>query len=181
MSRGCLKRCQPLGLYSVFRVSIENCDDNWFADLYLEVEFVNAYALILIGFVVAGGGASFWAWRNMMRGRAAQAWPKVEGTIIESRKSDVADDAPPVIVFSYQIEGKEYTCQQPFSDDMLPFDVVKSYLEKYPAGAQVGVYYQPAQPVEATLEPGNKRDDWFLFVACLLATLFGLLLLLSAF
>jgi hypothetical protein len=40
-------------------------------------------------------------------------------------------------------------------------------------GAKVTTYYNPAQPEQATLEPGPGRDDWFIFILGIVVTIIG--------
>src|SRR3569832_1286814 len=60
-----------------------------------------------------------------------------------------------------------------YSGGTPPPENVIIYTEKYPAGAKVQVYYDPANPENATIEPGAVRGDWIVFAIGLASTLVG--------
>ncbi|MBI3157971.1 MAG: DUF3592 domain-containing protein [Chloroflexi bacterium] len=90
---------------------------------------------------------------------AAQAWLSTTGTVLKSRVEVTGGDhasVTPVVVYQYQVEGQSYQAEQIRAGDMYlavrkrrtAYDLV----DKYPVGAQVTVYYDPANPGMAALE-----------------------------
>lgn len=139
---------------------------------------MNLYPIIL-GLVVLGGiGISIWGWRVLAASRKARQWPRVEGVIEEAELSSATNDLLPHIVFSYQVEDKQYrrAFEFPEGTHALP-EFAQSYVRKYPVGARVQVYYDPGQADHATLEPG-AQGDWMILVLGLLMVVGGLAALL---
>ena len=65
-----------------------------------------------------------------------------------------------------------------FTGDVSPSqEFARSYVEKFPVGKEVAVYYDPQAPVNATLEPGMRKGDWMVFAIGVGTIVFGLILL----
>jgi hypothetical protein len=136
---------------------------------------VSPYGIIIVLFTLAGLVMAGWGWRMIARGRRTLAWPSVEGVIEESRLASEEDDTLPKIVFSYTVAEHRYRCDTKLPGDAaLSPDLAESRVNKYPAGRQVRVHYNPLQPDQATLEPGPARDDWLIFSLGLAAAVLGL-------
>ncbi len=93
-----------------------------------------------------------------MRRRMATVsqWPATMGNVImstiERRSSEDGYTEYPVVRYSYQVSGQAYQ-----SDKLAPGPEVggtgaRKVVAKYPAGAQVMVFYDPRNPAEAVLE-----------------------------
>ena len=68
-----------------------------------------------------------------------------------------------------------------FSGDITPSEEFsKRYVEKYPEGSQVRVYYDPENPETSTLEPGPGQGDWLVLAIGLGTLVFGVLLFIFA-
>ena len=101
-------------------------------------------------------GAAF----KHFEGKASLSWPSVEGTVHETRlgakeqRGDV--DYHPRIQYSYEVDGRGY------KSDRIDFDYpffeteqeAQAFLEMYPVGAPLTVYYDPDDPGAALLDPG---------------------------
>jgi len=123
------------------------------------------------------------------KAEAAQHWPTVAGTVMSSAlvgesnaDSDLAD--PPTwnvrASYSFQVEGRAYTGQRVlFGDDFDRESDAQALLSKYPAGASVAVYYNPANPNDAVLEPRAQVQGSARFFAAVL-TCIGVLLVILA-
>jgi Protein of unknown function (DUF3592) len=136
---------------------------------------LNPYIIILILFIVGGLGMTVWGWSIIARGKRTLRWPAVEGIIEKSQQSSDGDDLFPHIVFSYTVSGHSYERDLEFPGGTHPTPVLAaSYVNKYPEGAKVLAYYNPAQPGQATLEPGPARDDWFIFILGIMVTVIGI-------
>jgi len=101
--------------------------------------------------------------RSKMRDAAkqsAQDWSNTLGTVtmstVQVRRSARSRSEIPVVVYQYQINGQAYTGQtiragEQYFSVRLYGDAQKT-IERYPVGAQVMVYYNPANPAESALE-----------------------------
>jgi hypothetical protein len=135
---------------------------------------LNPYIIILILFLVGGLGTTVWGWTIIARGRKTLRWPAAEGVIEKSQAASNSDDLLPQIVFSYTVSGRRFQRELEFPSGTNPTPMLAaSYVNKYPVGAKVTTYYNPAQPEQATLEPGPGRDDWFIFILGIVVTIIG--------
>ena len=139
----------------------------------------NAYSLILGLFLLTGIFTCTWGWRIIMQGRKTLQWPTTQGVIDTSSLSSASDDLLPHITYCYTVKEESYHNTLKFSKDITPTqEFAKSYLDKFPTGQQVQVYYDPSDPLNATLEPGMGRGDWLVFAIGLGMAFFGALLLI---
>ncbi len=92
--------------------------------------------------------------------QAAQAWPSTTGTIlastVESYWSGRHQSMRPVVLYQYEVNGVGYQSQTIKAGDQfmkirVSGDVLKTTM-KYPVGATVTIYYNPANPSESALE-----------------------------
>jgi len=134
----------------------------------------NPYFIILSLFVVAGILVTLWGLRVIVMARKTLQWPGVEGTIEESRVSSDADDMLPHIRFCYRVQQQDFRQLVAFPGDITPGEEFsRHYVEKYPEGSRVQVYYNPDKPDIATLEPGVGKGDWLIFAIGLATLLLG--------
>lgn len=141
----------------------------------------NPNIFILGAFAAAGSGLILWGWSIISRTRKARHWPHVEGIIEESTPATDADDLLPHIKFRYSIDGDTYTNIFDIPGNITPSrEFTSRYLEKYPVGKKVQVYYNPHRPDRATLEP-DISSDWMVFIIGLLVTLFAITALFFKF
>ena len=119
-----------------------------------------ATVLPLIILVVLG----IFLYRRSQQGKAAkaaaQSWPGTMGTVlmssVQSKHSGKSTSIYPVVVYQYVVNGKSYQSQtikageQFFSVRVL--GQAHETVRRYPPGAQVMVYYNPANPEESALE-----------------------------
>ncbi len=138
---------------------------------------MNYYSLILGLAIVGGLLATVWGWKLMARGRATRNWPTVEGVIEVSQVDE--DEQLPQVIFSYIVDRQTYRRRMEYSGGAAPMpEQVRAYLEKYPLNAPVEVHYDPADPQQATLEPGVASGDWFIIATGLAIALFAFFALL---
>ena len=92
--------------------------------------------------------------------QAAQNWASTMGTVtmstIQVRRSGRSRSEVPVVVYQYQVGGNSYTGQtikagEQFFNVRVMGDAIAT-MNRYPVGAQVMVYYNPANPAESALE-----------------------------
>jgi hypothetical protein len=92
--------------------------------------------------------------------QAASSWPSTTGTVVMStvnvRYVSGKRKLKPVVEYTYQVNGLNYQGKYiRVGDQFVTFrTAVDPYLipVRYPMGASVTVYYNPANPVEAGLE-----------------------------
>lgn len=134
---------------------------------------INPYVIILSAFGIAGIAVTLWGWMIIIKARKTLKWPSVEGVIEESSPASNADDLLPEIRFGYRVGEQLYTCALEFPGSVTPSQQLTTrYLDKYPVGMKVQVYYDPEHPDRALLEPGIG-SDWMIFILGLLATIFA--------
>jgi len=133
-----------------------------------------------LGILALSGGA-----QRMWRGAASEHWPSVEGKVLFSkvkasytRDSDNKRDTTfsPQFVYTYELDGvKHFNNRRRFGRiEGSGEDWAEDIAARYQAGKGVRVYYFPADPDVAVLEPGNNSEGLWLPGVGLVALLFGL-------
>ena len=130
---------------------------------------------VVVGFVVVGFGIN-----SLSNARASVHWPSTEGVVISStvdshRSHDSGTTYSADITYTYIVH------QDTLTSTSLKFGEVSTgnssdarrYVNKYPAGQSVKVYYNEEDPYEAVLEPGVHASTWFLPVFGAVFALFG--------
>ena len=142
-------------------------------------------------FTLVGLAVLVFAWMLRQEARRSQDWPSVTGVVT---KNAVRTDARtgtggsaararylPDVEFEYEVDGQRYNgsrfavLEQPETERA----AVLARLEAYPVGEQVEVYYDPADPARALLEPGTPGAMWIPFVFGALATGLGVVVVLA--
>ncbi len=138
---------------------------------------MNFYSAILATVLLAGLGITAWGWKILANSRKVKQWPTAEGIIEESTEKP-ENDLLPHIVFSYQIEGKQYQRKFDFPEGTHPLpEFNQTYLKRYPVGKNVTIYYNPEQFETATLE-AETQGDWMILALGILMAVGGLITLL---
>jgi len=141
---------------------------------------MNPYTIILSLFVFSSVLATGWGWLVITNGRKTLAWPHVAGTIEESTATSELDDLLPHILFSYSVAEQTYRSTVEFPQGMTPTpEFTAQYMQRFPVGTSVQVYYDPQKPSHATLEPGPIKGDWLIFALGIGSTLLGIVFLFS--
>lgn len=121
-------------------------------------------AVFILGFIGAGIFLIYRSVQSRKKAQASQGWPSTAGLINESRVAhsthtdtdgDSSDSYTPYIEYTYQVGGQTYTGRDltfGFTQGYGNEAKAQSVLAKYPPGAQVSVYYDPADPQKAVLE-----------------------------
>ena len=132
---------------------------------------MNAYLFIIIATLLFGLGISLWGWRIRQQSQRRSQWPQAAGRIEESAPGAEQNDLLPHILYAYQVDGRDYrqVFQFPSGTHPLP-EFTQSYLDKYPVGAPVRVYYDPQAPQHSTLEP-STQGDWLILLLGMLMVL----------
>ncbi len=123
---------------------------------------------------------------------ASRSWPTTDGRItsskvVSNRPVDPASDDPTTyhaaIEYVYWVDrethqGKRVSFNLGDDPDLVVFpfgyfrrSVAERIVDRYPVGKTVNVYYNPAKPGTAVLEPGKCQDAWKAFPGILVGIL----------
>ena len=92
--------------------------------------------------------------------QAAQSWPSTTGTVlmssVQSRRSGQSYSTYPVVAYQYEVNGKQFQSQTiKAGEQYMSIRVLgeaQATAARYPVGAIVTIYYNPANPAESVLE-----------------------------
>lgn len=101
----------------------------------------------------------FWkAKQNIQTAKASVAWPTTTATITKVERFKRLFRWLPRIGYTYSVAGKPYSSEHvSFATGYRPKEV-EALLARYAVGQTAPVYYSPAQPALAVLEPGSNRQ-----------------------
>ena len=149
----------------------------------LQLDFTNIFTLLivwgLLGFVFVLG--NFFLYREIVhtqnRENATLTWPTVPGEITASKVKKRHDSENgtveyPHISYTYEVNGKKHHSSNIMAGGELGGMNVESTLARYPLGLKVTVYYDPQNPKDAVLEPGNKTISKGLWLMLALVNIF---------
>jgi len=112
-----------------------------------------AFVLFILNVVFLG--VIFFMRRKMA---AVSQWPSTMGTVIASylerrrSSSDSGSTNYPVVQYSYQVSGQAYQRAKIAPGPEVGGSGAGKVVARYPAGAQVMVFYNPQDPADAVLE-----------------------------
>lgn len=125
---------------------------------------LSAIAPLLMGVIlmIVAGRQFSRVWRDWREIQTLRAWPTVTGTITHSwAKYTAPYDDPnyshayvPEVRFQYTVEGRTYATAEFVHHSPDREEIVRAIVDRYPLDAAVVVYYDPANPRTAVLEPG---------------------------
>jgi hypothetical protein len=118
---------------------------------------------VVIPVLVIGGIGYLLYKRNqqsMAYRQSTQTWLSTSGTIlmssVQSSYTGKSHSTYPVVVYSYSVNGQNYQSQRiKAGEQFLNVRVAgqaQATVKRYPIGATVTVYYDPANPAESVLE-----------------------------
>jgi len=132
----------------------------------LWVFLVPAAALAVAGVCICG-------FVDLVRKENTSArWPTTPGTVtasavVEHVSRDKDDNIEirfvPQVRYSYRVGGREFHCDTQkwgWSELYVSREGPEKILARYPKGGSVPVFYDPADPSKAVLEPGNRRGTF---------------------
>lgn len=127
---------------------------------------VGAIGLVLIILNVVFLGIIFFTRRKM---DAVSKWPTTLGTvqnsILETRHSSESGSVDyPMVRYSYQVAGQTYQGNRIAPGMEVGGSGAGKVVARYPAGAQVMVFYNPQKPSEAVLETKAPAQFWIWFI-----------------
>jgi hypothetical protein len=97
--------------------------------------------------------------RRNAQARHSSHWSKVSGSILDSRvhvrpgTSRFPSRSYPVIHYAYTVTGHAYQGNRATFDESCDESYARDVVDRYPAGMQVDVFYDPNRPSIAVLEP----------------------------
>ena len=124
-----------------------------------------AAALVLIGIYILVLGR-----RSMQVGTASLTWPKTPGRILTSEvKRGAKGSARAAITYGYSVAGQSHTASR-VNLSLAGSNLNESsrIVNAHPVNSDVTVYYNPADPAEAVLEPGPKGGSTTTLLAALM-------------
>ena len=130
--------------------------------------------LLSLVFVAIGVGIILYARTTSAKAQRTLAWPSVDGEIAHSavlfeneRSTDA--NAPRTykadVVYRYKVDGRNYSSTTISVCDMSStFRNAENIVERYPDKMKVEVYYDPSDPADCVLEPGDAPGVKFLYL-----------------
>ncbi len=124
---------------------------------------IGAACTIIVPVLVLGGVGFFLYKRSQQSNaarQAAQSWLTTTGTVlmssVQSRRSGNSTSTFPVVVYQYEVNGKTHQSQTIKAGEQFMnvrvLGQANATAARYPIGANVTVYYNPANPAESALE-----------------------------
>jgi hypothetical protein len=144
-------------------------------ELLLTVGIISFVLLILNAIFL---GIIFFMRRKMA---AVSQWPSTMGTVLMSTlerrySSDSGSTDYPVVQYSYQVSGQTYQSTKLAPGPEVGGTGAGKVVARYPAGAQVMVFYNPENPSEAVLER-KAPAQWVMWLILIIfdCTLLGVI------
>ncbi|MBL1292373.1 MAG: DUF3592 domain-containing protein [Thiotrichales bacterium] len=140
---------------------------------------MNYYVIILLLVFFGGIAVTIWGWKILKKSQAVGRWPTTKGNIVVSSDKGKNDEHAPNIQYQYVIDGKSFQQSFQFPSDVESMPELSArYVNKYPVGCEVKVYYNPVNPDDAVLE-SRLQGDWMIFVMGIVTTMAAGFALLS--
>lgn len=115
-------------------------------------------------FLFAGIAVLGWGIWNSLEAFSSRSWPYVEGKVIQSQVASYQSESDegtttmfyPYLRYNYSVEGQQFTGDKL---DMGEYsssnpNYAEEVVVRYPVGKPVRIYYDPAHPETAVLQPG---------------------------
>lgn len=127
------------------------------------IGMAGAACTVILPVIILAGIGFFLYRRNQQSSayrQAAQSWSSTRGTVlmssVQSRHSGKSHSTYPVVVYQYEVGDKSYQSQMiKAGEQFMNVRVIgqaQATVARYPIGANVTVYYNPANPTESALE-----------------------------
>jgi hypothetical protein len=154
----------------------------------MNILFPSLFSLV---FIAIGLVVITYAVRTAAKSRDSLSWPSIEGEIAHSAvlyrtattaNDDVQSSYKADISYRYKVRGANYSSSKV---SLLDFATSRAgraqdIVQQYPDKSRVQVYYNPADPADAVLEPGSTGGIGILYgVGGIFAAIGFLLLVLS--
>ena len=130
--------------------------------------------------------------RDIMMGQKSRSWPVASGTVIQSTMEtyhDTDEDGSTStthgvkVHYKYAVGGQEYESWRRTFSEVRTSSMrrTQEILARYPQGASVDVYYDPADPSSAVLETGVGSSSYIFMALAIVLILAGLAGILGLF
>ena len=124
---------------------------------------IGAACTVILPILILGGLGVFLYRRNQQSTAArqsAQSWLSTTGMVlmstVQTRRSGRSITTFPVVVYQYEVNGKTFQGKTiKVGEQYLNVRILgqaQATADRYPVGATVTVYYDPANPAESALE-----------------------------
>jgi hypothetical protein len=147
--------------------------------------FVGGIIAAIICFGV-GGGIYFFMGDSFKQAYASMSWPTVQGQVVSSELREHRDSDGDIMYnadvrYAYRVDNQNYenTMITMMDGSTSVRASVQNTVYKYKAGTTVTIYYDPANPAFALLEPGIKGGVLILGAVMLCFPAVGLLALVG--
>ena len=136
----------------------------------MNVFFPSLFSLV---FIAIGGTIIRYAIKMAGKARLSASWPSTEGEIAHSavlyQTDTTANHGTATykadIAYRYKVAGASYSSSRiSLVDFASTSNRAQSIAQRYPDKARVQVYYNPSDPTDAILEPGNTGGVNFLYL-----------------
>ena len=131
-------------------------------------------SLFSLVFVIIGAVILRYAMRTAEKARQSESWPSTDGEIAHSAilyQTDTTATNNGVatykadVAYRYKVNGANYSSSKvAFLDLAASSGRAQNIVQRYPDKSKVEVYYNPADPSEAILEPGSVGGINFLYL-----------------
>lgn len=125
---------------------------------------------------------------GLWTGHALSGWVATEGTIMSARVEASSGSEyvsySPKIRYGFEADGhreSEKIYAGPMTKSYDDEEEAEDFLESFPVGAEVGVYYNPDNPNQSALIPETAGGEWIAVVLGFIALAIGLVAGASAF
>lgn len=137
-----------------------------------------------IGFMVIGGGLFYvQSYNDLVNSFKSKNWPFVIAVVNQNWINTQAGEDNDLYRLNfeviYSVEGKEYNKVNRYLASESSTSWTSDYYEfvdDYPEGTTIKLFYNPEKPYEATIKPGFLPNFNFLLIFCCVFFFFGLLI-----
>ncbi|GLQ48449.1 hypothetical protein GCM10007862_35000 [Dyella lipolytica] len=151
----------------------------------MSIIFPSLFSLV---FVFIGVAILGYARKMDSKAKESLAWPSTDGEISHSAvlyqtntSTDSAQTYKADIAYRYKVNGKSYSSSRISLLDLSSSTrSAQNTVDRYPDNSSVQVYYNPANPAEAVLKPGESSGLTFLYLFGGLFAVAGLLFLIAS-
>ena len=123
--------------------------------LFLQSAIAFVLCAIACGLILAGR-------LTVRRGADSEAWPAVDGVVLDSAIAAVRDEGRqrfrPVVRYRYEVAGQRYEgsrIQSAAHQGFRKYTRARRMLDRYRSGSAIKVHYDPSRPGMAVLQPGS--------------------------
>ncbi|MBV8210959.1 MAG: DUF3592 domain-containing protein [Burkholderiaceae bacterium] len=122
-------------------------------------------SLFSIVFIAIGAGILYYARGVAAKAKKSLSWPSIEGVISHSAvlmRTQTSSSGNTLmyqadVAYRYKVKGQDYSSSRiTLMDYSSTTGHAQDVVARYPDGSTVAVYYNPADPSDAVLEPGGN-------------------------